>query len=53
MTFLVICPQVTYKTFVPCQIARRQYETQRDSLKRMLAWINATGEVHSVHKNNR
>ena len=39
---------MTYRTFMPGQITRDsfslgQYETQRETSKRMLAWINATG----------
>ena len=49
---------MTYRTFMPGQITRDtfslgQYETQRETLKRLLAWINATGKIHTEILRNK
>ena len=43
---------------MPGQITRDtlslgQYETQRETLKRLLAWINATGKIHTEILRNK
>ena len=45
---------MSYRTFMPAQLTTNtmlsigQYETQVETMKRALAWVNATGQFKDV-----